>query len=191
MDIILDILSKIAPLIYGVGGFSISSFINNKKIKKLQEQLKEQEERIRANEMYEKIRNRREVFEGVLSDLICLTDECDINERQRAFIEVHQKYSSLYNEIEDFCTKLLDGVINSEKYIKETVLPILNELADKQVDIFKQLNDYADQYKLDKISRPVFKAFDKYDQILIKYNGGETSYFWKKIKDKRRDSGFE
>lgn len=187
----LDIVLRLLPVITGFIGFSIQGFIKEKENKKLRDQLQEQNERIKANEMYEKIRNKRELFEDTLADLLCLDSECSINERKRSFFKIIQKYTALYNEIEDFCTKLFDGAINSESYIKETVLPILNELAENQIETFKLLNEYAIKYDLEKLKKPDYKAFDNYDKFLITYNGGESSYFWRKLKNNRRNNGFE
>ncbi len=187
----VDIVLKILPLVTGVAGYSINGFLKDKENRKLRKQLQEKDERLKANEMYEKIRNKREVFEDSMTDLLCIGEEANINERQRLFIRVSQKYTALYNEIEDFCTKLFDDVINSQAYIKDTILPILSGLAEKQVEYYKSLNDYAIKYSFDKIRRPDYKAFEKYDKFLIEYNGGEGSHFWRKIKNMRRDGQFE
>lgn len=176
----LDIFFKALPIITGIGGYSFSNVRANKKL-----------DRMKANEKYEKIRNKREIFESSLGDLTCLDEECPLNVRKRTFLKVNEKYKSLYNEIEDFCTQLFDGAIKSKDYINKTVLPILSELAVKQVEMFKTLNDYARSYGFEEISKPDYKAFEKYDQFLIKYNGGEGSHFWRDLKNKRRDSGFE
>lgn len=187
----LDIFFKALPIITGIGGYSIRNVRADKEKKELQKQLQDKDERIKANEQYEKIINKREVLEDFFTDLLCIDDNCNSNERKRYFLKVNQRYTALYNQIEDFCNKLFDGAINSESYIKETVLPILSELAIKQVEMFKDLNEYADKYGFEKIKQPDYKAFDKYDQFLIKYNGGEGGHFWRNLKNKRRDSGFE
>lgn len=194
VEVILGVFSAVTA----IGGYSVRSYRADKEKKaseeekkELQKQLQEKDARMEANELYEKIRNKREIFEDSLADLTCLDDECPINVRKRAFLKVKQKYNALYNEVEDFCTKLIDGAINSESYIKESVVPILSSLAEKQVETFKLLNVYADKYSFEKIKQPDYKAFDKYDQFLVKYNGGEGSHFWRDLKNKRRDSGFE
>ncbi|KYQ01869.1 hypothetical protein OWP15_11595 [Bacillus paranthracis] len=187
----IDVFLRILPVLTALGGYSINGYLMGKKNEKLRKQLLETDERLRANEMYEKVKNRRELFEETLTDLLCISEDANLSERKRAFMKCSQKYSALYNEIEDFCTKLFDGVINSQSYIKETVLPVLSELAEKQVEFYSELNEYANKYNIEKIRKPNFKAFEKYDKFLITYNGGESGHFWRKIKDMRRDSDFE
>lgn len=182
-------LDMLTPVI-GVAGFFYGLYKDSQN-KKLSKIIEEKNNRIQANDMYEKIKVKREIFEDALVDLVSLDDGVSESERQRIFLQTYNKYTSLYNEIEDFCTKLYDGVIESEDYIKETLLPTLNELAEMQVDTYKTLVDYAKKYNLKSINKPDYKAFDKYDKFLVKYNGGETGYFWKKIKNARRDVGFE
>lgn len=159
--------------------------------KRLREVIQEKNNRLEANSMYGEVRTKREIFEDKLAELIILNESAISSEKQRLLLQAYNKYSSLYNEIEDFCTKINDGAIDSESYILETILPILNELAELQVETFKTLIDYENKHNLKEIKQPDYKAFDKYDKFLIKYNGGETSHFWKKLKNSRRDNGFE
>lgn len=187
----MDIFLKILPVITALGGYSVNGYLMGKKNEKLRKQLHEKDERLRANEMYEKVKNRREVFEETVADLLYISEIANLSERKRAFLKCSQKYSALYNEIEDFCTKFSDGVIDSEPYIKMTVLPVLSELAEKQVTFYSELNNYATKFNIEKMRKPNFKAFEKYDKFLIMHNGGESGHFWRKIKDMRRDSGFE
>lgn len=106
----LDIILKVLPIVTGILGFSINGFIKDKENKKLKIQIEERDERLRENEMYEKVRSKHEVFEESMADLTCLDLDTSINEKKRAFIKVCQKYNALYNEVEDFCTKVLMGL---------------------------------------------------------------------------------
>lgn len=156
--------------------------------RKLRKEIGEKDNKLQANSMYEKIRDKKEDFEDELSKLISLDEEDSLKKRRQVFLKVFNKYTDLYNEIEDFCTKIDDGVIKSENYIRETILQTLNTLAEIQVEVYTLLNNHSEKYKLDKLKKPEFKAFDKF---LIKYNGGDGSYFWRKLKTARVDSEFE
>lgn len=184
-----DIIS-FATLVVGIIGF-VYGYIKDKENKKLNNRIRETDERIKANEMYDKIRNKREIFEDYMTDLLCIDKSQNINSRKNTFMKSSQKYNALYNEIEDFCTKLFDGAIKSETYIIETILPILSDLAEQQVEYYSSLNKYAEKYSFEKLRKPDFKAFEKYDEFLIKYNGGDSGHFWRKIKNMRRDADFE
>lgn len=181
---------NIGPLIVVVLGF-IYGIYKDCQNKNLRKEVQEKDNRLQANFMYEKVRTKREILEDKLTELISLDDNSSLTEKQRVLLQTYNKFVSLYNEIEDFCTKIFDDAIKSESYIKETILPVLNELAEYQIEMFKELNNYANKYNLKPIKKPDYKAFDKYDKFLIKYNGGETSHFWRKLKNTRRDSGFE
>lgn len=185
-----DKLTEMGPFIFGVIGFVYGVFkdVENKKLKG---EIEIKENRLQANSMYEKIRIKKEILEDALTELVALNEESSLQEKKTVFLKTYNKYTSLYNEIEDFCAKISDGVIESESYIKETLLPIFNNLAKIQVETYKSLNNFAQKYGLEKINKPDYKAFDKYDEFLIKYNGGETSYFWRELKNMRRDYGFE
>lgn len=185
-----DNFIKIGPLVVSIIGLLLSIY-NNLQNRRLRKEIQEKDNRLEANLMYEKIRNKRETFEDVLVEIISLEDNLSIAERQRILLKTYNKYVSLYNEVEDFCTKIFDGVISSEDYIEKTVQSIFNELAELQVEAFRSLTDYANTNNLTSIKKPDYKAFDKYDKFLIKYNGGETSHFWKKLKGSRRENGFE
>lgn len=176
----MSIITTIIPIITALGGYSVKGVIDNKKNK-----------RIMANQMYEKIRDKMGTFENSIAQLVSLAKDSKHDEVLRKFLEAVQAYEALYNEIEDFCTQIFDKVINSEKYLKNTVAPSLSELAEKQVEYYEVLNKYANKYNLEKIRRHDYKAFEKYDKFLIHYNGGENSHFWKKLKNTRRDADFE
>lgn len=176
----LEIFLGICTLLSGIGGYSISNIRASKKL-----------DRMKVNELYEKVRNKKEVFEDSLADMRCLEKDCSLKIRERTFLKVYQKYTSLYNEVDSFCNQLLNKVINNTSYVKENFLPTLSELAIIQAETFKFLNDYASQYEFDQLNKPDYKAFDNYDKFLIKYNGGDGSHFWRNLKNKRRDSGFE
>jgi hypothetical protein len=180
---IISVMIGILGLLYG--------YVKDRENKKLNAQLVEKSERLKANEMYDRIRNKREVFEEYLADMLTIDEAANASTRKSSYMKVCQKYSALYNEIEDFCTKLSDEAIKSDKYVIETVLPILSELAEQQIAFYESLKDYANKHSLDALRKPDYKAFDKYDQFLIKYNGGENGHLWRKIKNLRRDAGFE
>lgn len=167
--------------------FNIYQHVENRKLKR---KVEEKDERLRANEMYEKIRAKRESFEEELADLTCIEDD-NPSVKKKQFLKTYKKYVALYDEIEDFCTKIADKVIESESYIRNTVLPTLNTLAELQVEVFKTLNDYALDNKFENLRKPDYGAYNEFDKFLLKYNDGEGSHFWRKIKTLRRDSGFE
>lgn len=184
-----DIIAFLGVIV-GIVGFIYGVF-KDRQNKKLNNEIKDTDNRIKANEMYDRIRNRREMFEEYMTDLLCIEDNAEISIRKSSLLKTTQKYTALYNEIEDFCTKMRHNAINSETYIKETVLPILSELAEQQVEYYSSLNDYAEKYELERMRKPDYKAFENYDRFLIQYNGGESSHFWRKIKNMRRDADFE
>lgn len=168
--------------------FNVYQYKENKKLK---QKVEDRDERLRANEMYEKIRAKRESFEEELAELTCLTDDDNSSVKKRQFLKTHKKYVALYDEIEDFCTKIADRVIDSESYIRNTVLPTLNSLAELQMEVYKILNNYAQSNGFEKLRKPDFGAYNEFDKFLLKYNDGEGSHFWRKIKTIRRDTGFE
>lgn len=186
----IDTLIKIIPSIVAIISF-LYGYFKDRENRKLKKQIDEKDERLQANLMYEKIKNKKEIFEDQLAELTSLDEEDGLKEVKKVFLKTINKYTSLYNEIEDFCTKIDDGVIKSEAYIKDTILPTLSSLAETQVEVYVRLNEFAEAYKLDKLKKPDYKAFDKYDKFLIKYNGGEGGHFWRKMKNSRRDNGFE
>ncbi|MGG1601143.1 hypothetical protein [Paenibacillus naphthalenovorans] len=168
--------------------FNIYQYYQNGKLK---EKVEERDERLRANEMFAKIRTKRESFEEELAELTCLTDDDSKSVKKKQFLKVYKKYVALFDEIEDFCTKISDKVIDSENYIRNTVLPTLNSLTELQLEVFGILNDYALSNEFERLRKPDYGAFSEFDRFLLKYNDGEGSHFWRKIKTLRRDYEFE
>ena len=143
----------IITIIIGVAGFFYGLYKDSQN-KKLSKIIEEKNNRIQANDMYEKVKVKREIFEDALVELVSLDEEANVSEKQRTFSKTYNKYTSLYNEIEGFCTNLSDGLIESEDYLRETLLPILNQLAEMQVDTYKTLVDYTKGNSLKPINKP-------------------------------------
>lgn len=177
-------------VVIGAVGF-VYGVIKDRQNNKLNDEIRDIDNRIKANEMYDKIRNKREIFEEYMADLLCIDEGSTMSNRKSIFYKTSQKYTALFNEIEDFCTKIHHNALKSETYISETVLPVLSDLAEYQIKYYSALNDYAKKYDFDELRKPDHKAFDNFDRFLIKYNGGENGHFWRKLKNMRRDADFE
>lgn len=191
----ISLLALIVSVLGGIFNFFYNRSIQQKQTamgleqNKAEIQLQEKNNRLEASMTFEKVRYKKEAFEEILADLVSMTEESDKQLVQSTFLKCYNKYTALYNEIEDLCTKILDKVIISEDYIKKIILVELYKLAQFQYEYYKALDDFAINLNLKRINKPDYKAFENYDRFLKTYYN-ENSYQWREIEKGRKNSGF-
>lgn len=185
----IDILSLLiagASLLYTF----CSNIRNERRQNQLDEEqklLREKTNRLETDSMFEKIRLKREEFENTLSEFGSLIDSSAEEDKRRLFLLSKTKYTALYNEIEAFCARIVDNVLESETYVEEIVIPELKKLAIFQAEFFGALNEKAKELTLPKVPQPDFKAFGHYEDVLRKYIKQDDK-FWSKLKKSRSEN---
>lgn len=199
-------MQSYGTIIVGVLSLCYSIFLNvrtNRIHKKIQEV---QLDVLQASSLYENVKKMKREYVQAMTDLQVIKQEVeerlessgdsmlnstDKSHVNRAFLNLYQKYTDFFNEVEDYCTKVNVGAIKAEEYIKEKVAPNISAYAKLQVETFEMLTIIAQNYNFKKVLKPDYNAFKEYDIFLIKYNGGEESAFWKDLKTSRSRVGFE
>lgn len=141
---------------------------------------------------FNKIATKLEVYQDISADLLALGSDVDKNLRSSMYLKVCGKYKSLYNEIESFCTYLLETNVKvSKSYVETKLLPDLNTYAEEQVELYRELVGYATRFEITPLIEPPRpKAYINFNKVLIKYNtGGEEGSVWSRILELRRSTG--
>ncbi|MBB6633242.1 hypothetical protein [Cohnella thailandensis] len=158
----------------------------NGRSKKEQDILRRKANRLEADAMYEKVRNKRVEFEEVLTEFTLLdkkiqenngeVEDTDQSQYTGLLLKSKIKYSLFYNEIEAFCNRLVDKTIESEEYINNEVLPSLKKDAMRQVMFFGTLNEKAKMLSLPPIPKPEPTAFKNFNTVINQYFGDDTHW---------------
>lgn len=193
MESIVSILS----LVLAVGSFVYTKILNDRNSKE-QDALRNKANRLEVDAMYEKVRVKRIEFEEVLNEYALVYTKTEENNEQIAeadqlrstylLLKSKTKYAMFYNEIEAFCSRLVDGTINSEEYIKNEVLPSLKKDAVRQAQFFGTLNEKARKLDLPPIPKPEPAAFRNYNIIINKYFGNETQWISELMRIRNENS---
>ncbi|WP_252214681.1 hypothetical protein [Clostridium sp. VAP41] len=183
---IFKIMSVVNPIL----GVSVYGVLREYFVRKERKRVESKEQRLKASNAFKQITRKKEEFEEYSVELPSSEENVTKEYRQKVFSKTKTKYTAIYNEIEEFCSEINDGAIESEKYIRDNVLNVLCQYAKLQVEFYVTLKEYSDNFSLDGIRKPDIGAFTNYDELLKKYNGGDKSPFWLELLNLRRDANF-
>lgn len=144
-----------------------------------QQELENKSVRLEADLMFEKVRVKKEEFELAIAELIVSSE----NEKS-LFLSAITKYSSLFNEIEAFSTRLNDETIPVNDYVKKEVIPLFIKMAKYQVTSFGTLNDTAKKLGLKPLKSPDYGSFSNFNSILLNHSNkyAEIKELRKKVR---------
>ncbi|MFD0672757.1 hypothetical protein [Cohnella sp. GCM10027633] len=192
-------LIAVLSLLLAIGSLIYTKVMNDRN-KKEQAVLRNKANRLEADAMYEKVRVRRGEFEECLADYQWIektmndSDEespkIDAEKHEALVIKCMAKYAALYNEIEAFCARMLDGTINSESYVTDEVLPALKQDAVRQASLFGAFNKSARALDLSPIPKPDPASFKSYNAVIKQYYGKDK--LWMNALDRiRHENSFK
>lgn len=189
----LNVILKIIPILISIVSLGYTICLNYKTRKVRDKVERVQLDVLKASELYVHVKDAKKVYEDAMAELIvvCQNENPLKEDIQIKFLQAYNRYTDFFNEINDFCIMINIGAIKAENYISSTIAVNISKYAKIQYETFSVLQGIAEQYNLEKLDKPDYKAYEDYDKVLIKYNGGENSAFWTDIKTKRRQVGFE
>jgi len=166
-----------------IGGF----ILNNNKQKKFESNMKKEQinhelkvNRLECSRDFKSVTSKKEIFINFISDEINdlketsdnmdnILKETIVSNNNKILRKAFNLCTSLYNELEGFCGKILDKTYDCDEYIEKELKNDIYFLIMKQPEFYQAIYTNYKDYKIDNFVNPQFYNQTNLKEFIEKY----------------------
>jgi len=151
-------------------------------------------DRIQCASDFKEVISKKELMTDVFSELDDLTDLTIEQTRKPEYVKLYSankkiirrcynRCLSFYNELDDFCSKIVDDTYNCDDFIQKDVKQSVLDFALMQPEFYSAVKDCYKAYHVDSFVRFDMRRLRNIDKFIDKYLATQKN----RIEQKRRE----